>query len=138
MHEAVKGAWMMAYQPTRSNNDLLSRIYEGMEVYDSDGEKIGKVERVQFGQEDTSKPGVESATVSSTGERDTLFDNLAEVFTDPDAVPEELRARLLRYGYIKIDTGLLKSDRYVESTQIAGVVEDHVNLHVTRDELLDF
>jgi hypothetical protein len=110
-----------------------------MEVYDSDGEKVGKVEHVQFGQEDTSKPGVESATVSRTDDKkDTLFDNLAEVFTDPDNVPEELRQRLLRYGYIKIDMGLLKSDRFVESTQIAGIVQDHVNLHITRDELLDF
>ena len=60
------------------------------------------------------------------------------MFTDTDEVPDVLRERLLRYGYIKIDTGLLKSDRFVESTQIAGIVEDHVNLHITRDELLDF
>lgn len=128
----------MVNRPTRSNNDLLSRIYEGMEVYDSDGEKVGNVDFVRFGEEDTGELGTESATTSRTAvDKNTLFDSLAEVFTDADDIPDTLRERLLRYGYIKIDTGLLKSDRYIESTQIAGVVEDHVNLHVTREELLD-
>jgi hypothetical protein len=128
----------MVNRPIRSNNDLLSRIYEGMEVYDSDGEKVGKVGYVQFGEEDTGQLGTESATVSRTGDdKNTLFDHIAEVFNGADDIPEALRGRLLRYGYIKIDTGLLKSDRFVEATQIAGVIEDHVNLHVTRDELLN-
>lgn len=128
----------MVNQPLRSNNDLLSRIYEGMEVYDSDGEKVGKVDYVRFGEEDLGELGTQAATPSQMAEdKNTLFDNLADVFTDANDIPETLRGRLLRYGYIKIDTGLLKSDRFVESTQIAGIVDDHVNLHVTRDELLN-
>jgi hypothetical protein len=49
-----------------------------------------------------------------------------------------MRARLLRTGYIKIDSPgfLIETDRYVPSDQIASVTDDTVRLRVTKDTLV--
>jgi hypothetical protein len=55
---------------------------------------------------------------------------------EPD-VPEEFRDRLLRTGYLKIDSkGLFRRDVYVAADQLAGVDEDTVTLSTTKDSLI--
>jgi len=62
---------------------------------------------------------------------------VARAISPRDQVPETLRQRLLRHGFLRIDsTGLFAADRYVMPAQIADVSEDHVTLQVTRDELI--
>ena len=119
------------------NNQLLASVREGMEVYARDGKKIGTVETVQFGQEDPAAPGPETATVheQDTG-RGSLVENFAEALGAGEELPEVFRARLLRNGYVKVDAGLLASDRYVMADQIAAVAGDRVELHVSKDELI--
>jgi hypothetical protein len=52
-------------------------------------------------------------------------------------VPETLRERLLRQGFLRIDsTGLFAADRYVMPDQIADVSEGRITLRVTHDELI--
>jgi hypothetical protein len=52
-------------------------------------------------------------------------------------VPETLRERLLRQGFLRIDsTSLFAADRYVMPDQIVDVSEGRVTLRVTRDELI--
>jgi hypothetical protein len=48
-----------------------------------------------------------------------------------------MRARLLRHGFIRIDTsGLFAADRYAMPEQLASVSNDRVTLRVTREELM--
>src|SRR5436190_22708066 len=104
--------------------NVLLHIREGMDVYDVNDKKVGKVENLYMGEasEETLERGEGPATArdpNKTG--DTLFEDLAEVFA-PDNLPEVLRARLLREGFIRVDgAGLFAADRYVTPDQIASV-----------------
>jgi hypothetical protein len=56
---------------------------------------------------------------------------------EPD-VPEPLRSRLLRTGFVKIDgrgPGFLDTDRYAAADQIAYVGPDGLMLGVSKDQL---
>ena len=120
-------------------NNVLAQIREGMEVYDRNNTKVGKVESLYMGEasEETLERGEGPATASDPNQnRDDLFEDIARVFA-PDNIPDVLRARLLREGFIRVDgAGLFAADRYVTPDQIAGVSGDHVQLKVTRDQLI--
>jgi len=116
----------------------LRNIEEGMKVFDRERHEIGKVEYVQFGDDDPSTPEVEAAAPNTldTG-RDTLLDNIAEAFTADDGIPEEIRERLLQQGFVRIDAnGIFAADRYVTPEQIASVSGDGLMLNVSKDELV--
>lgn len=51
-------------------------------------------------------------------------------------MPDEVRERMLRHGYMQIDTGLIRSDRYAMLDQVRGVSGDRVDLSVSRDDLI--
>lgn len=113
-----------------------------MTVYDREGEVVGTVQVVYFGG--ASREAVERVLESDqapdvpTSENDES--NLAT-----DEVPKELRARMMRQGYILV-TGpdLTGAKRFltpeqvegVFSEEVEGVMKDAVQLRVTRSELL--
>lgn len=110
----------------------IERIREGMRVIDAAGGDIGAVEFVKMGD-----PG--ATTVGADAPRDGGFlQDIAGVFgfdSEPD-LPDELRARLMRVGFIKIDgKGLTDSDRYVMADKIAGVSSDTVRLTLPKNRL---
>lgn len=121
---------------------ILQQIREEMRVYDREGEEIGQVEKVYLGSvsEDVDAYGAGPATAYDPdlpGEG-SLIDNIAEVFTADDKLPEVLRERLLRHGFIRIDSsGLFTGDRYVLPDQIATVSADRIYLNVAQDELIE-
>ena len=121
-------------------NRLLTQIYEGMTVYGRAGEKIGTVEHVYLGElsNEVDKRGGGPVTAPSPGRGESsLIEDMATAIFPRDHVPETLRQRLLRHGFLRIDgTGLFAADRYVMPDQIADVSEDRVTLRVTRDELI--
>lgn len=121
-------------------NGVLEHVEEGMNVYNRNGDKIGTVEDIQFGQEDLSQPGPETSTVSDATydyDRNSLVDMFAEAIAPAPDVPDELKARMMRYGFIRIDAGLLKSDRVAMTDQIDRVTEDGVHLKTAdHDELV--
>ena len=123
-----------------SGNRLLTQIYEGMTVYDRAGEKIGTVEHVYLGEvsNELDQHGGGPGTVPSPDRGESsLIEDVATAIFPSDHVPETLRQRLLRHGFLRIDsTGLIAADRYVMPDQIADVSEDRVTLRVTRDELI--
>ncbi len=126
-------------EETEHQNEL-AQVHEGMNVYDSRGEHIGKVETVYLGgasQEAIEQGG--QAAVSpdiDLGGNRSLVENIAEVFA-PDNLPRELAEGLLRDGYIRLDSdGLFAADRYILPDQISSVANDSVRLRVTRDELV--
>lgn len=131
----------MAQQPFEQEEDrsILAEIYEGMTVYDAQGDKVGTVKHVHFGAvtAEEDERGLGAATASPADRQAHSFlDDLARVFA-PAPMPETLRHRLLRHGFIRIDsTGLFASDCYALPQQIASVFSDRMTLRVSREELI--
>ncbi|MBX3001315.1 MAG: hypothetical protein KF893_22530 [Caldilineaceae bacterium] len=126
--------------PNDSQQDsVLMRVHEGMDVYNYDDERIGKVESIFFGSvsPEEAATGTGAATADNPAMRERGFlDDLANVFRD-DNLPDELRERLLRKGFIRIDSsGLFSSDRYAMPEQIAAVHEDRVILRTDKEGLI--
>ncbi len=108
-----------------------------MTVLDKDDQKLGTVEQIQFGDEDLERPGAETQSATEPGKKEnTLVDNIQEALMMDQPLPADIRARLLRYGFIKVDTGLVGSDCFVIADQIAGVTGDNVKLSVAKDDLI--
>jgi hypothetical protein len=120
-------------------NFLLSKIQTGMKVFDQKQHEVGTVEYVQFGDEDPLRPGAETATVSpavETPRGSWLVEGVADLFGRDD-LPETLKDRLLRYGFVRVDApGLFNADRYIFPNQIQSVEGNRVTLNVTRSELV--
>ena len=119
-------------------NNLLSKVHKGMKVYDQAQNEIGKVEYVQFGDEDPLKPGPETATVSRAqrNQEYTLVHDIANAFQTDD-LPDTLKERLMRYGFIRLDaSGLFNADRYIFPNQIKSVDGNRVTLNVGKAELV--
>ena len=120
------------------SSEILNLVVAGMDVYDRNDRRVGKVRDVFFGSGDdaadfnspTPAPDADATSQNPFGE-------LAEVFTDRDETPGVLRARLLRQGYVQIDSaGLFADDRFATPDQIASVGNDRVTLNVIADELI--
>jgi hypothetical protein len=109
----------------------IELVREGMHVYDSAGVEIGTVEYVRMG---------DPAAVTTRGNETEVggfIRGIADtiVGSEPD-VPQPLKDRLARTGFVKIDgPGLADTDRYVSADRIASVDGDRVTLGVTKDQL---
>ncbi len=117
---------------------ILNQVVEGMAVYDRDQKRIGKVRDIFFGsgddEADQERPGPSPDADASDA---SPFRAFAQTVVDDDT-PSVLRARLLRQGYVQIDSaGLFAADRYATPEQIASVEGDRVLLNVTADELVE-
>ncbi len=149
---------MMSQRKTES---LLSRVQEGMTVFDARNERIGTVTDMYFGAaaDDTSASGSQVVTESQAdvGDRprdtpiavvplvaannltagDGNLRGVLPLFTFEDEIPEQLRPRLLQQGFIKLNgNGIFASARYVTPDQIASVQSDGVHLNTNRDQLI--
>jgi hypothetical protein len=122
-------------------NTILNQVHEGMRVCDDKGDEIGTVRQVFLGSVsgDTDDRGGGPATGSTPDMREeSLIDNLADAFTADDPLPEAVRGRLMREGFIRIDSsGLFASDRFALPDQITSVSDDCVRLSVKSDELIE-
>jgi hypothetical protein len=117
--------------------DMMAAIKEDMDVYDIEDNKIGTVEAIHFGDEDLAQAGAETASAKRpTDEQNDLAEAFREVLSSTNALPEEIRERLIRFGFVKVDAGLLRSDRLVLADQIAAVTDDRVRLKVGADDLI--
>jgi hypothetical protein len=115
-----------------ANDGPLAQVREGMRVVDAADQDVGRVDIVAFGD-------AEATTAQGDERPHDLIHAAAEAFApgerEPD-VPEPLRSRLVRGGYIKIDgPGVLDTDRYVPADQVGGVSNDRVYLRVRKEQL---
>lgn len=119
-------------------SDVLRSVHEGMKVVNSSRKEIGRVDWVQYGNDDPETPDVEARSTEGMEEplADTLVDNIVDAFRVDD-LPEEIRQRLLMQGFVRIDAeGIFAADRYVLPEQIAGVADDELMLNVEKSELV--
>lgn len=118
---------------------ILADAYEGMDVYDDQGSRVGSVAQVYLGAADEKAiaTGTAPATTPEPVPREhTFLEDLGRAFA-PHQPPEAVRARLLRHGFIRIDAaGLFASDRYAMPEHIAYVSGDGIHLGVGRDQLI--
>ena len=112
----------------------MSGVQEGMHVRDAADQDVGEVEMVQMGDA--------MAATTEGNEEQRPHDALEYVAEslgaerEPD-VPEPLRSRLVRSGFIKVDgPGLLQTDRYVSSEYVRSVDRDTVRLSVRKQDLV--
>jgi hypothetical protein len=118
-------------------SNVLRSVHEGMKVIDASRKEIGRVDWVQYGNDDPATADVEAS--STEGMEDpmdnTLVDNIVDAFRVDD-LPEEMRQRLLMQGFVRIDSeGIFAADRYVLPDQIAGVADDELMLNVEKSAL---
>jgi hypothetical protein len=123
----------------RSNDGFF--ISEGMLVTDRYGEVVGTVGLVYAGG--ASDAAIERAlsiadAVAANGGGQVGESSRAPSVTfASDDVPPEVRVRMLRRGYFRIDgPGITGVRRYVTPDQIAGVTGNRVRLYASRAELL--
>lgn len=132
----------MSQQPFEEETwpKIMAQIYEGMTVYDRDGDKIGTVRKVYLGtvSEAQDDRGLGAATTAAPAlEENSLLDGFFKALAAVNPVPEPVRQRLLRQGFIQINTsGILTADRYATPDQIEGVSDDSVSLRVPYDALM--
>jgi hypothetical protein len=117
---------------TPFQDEPISQVHEGMHVIDVTGTEVGRVQAVQMGDP-------EAVTVDTESPSRTVVESAIQAVSmdepEPD-VPEPLRTRLRRSGYVKIDgPDLLDTDRYVGSEAVREVRGDRVQLSVRKDEL---
>ena len=98
-------------------NTMLTKVHEGMPVFDLIGERLGTVKYVQF-------PEDKARELVAAGDRRL------------EKAAPTLKTRLLTTGYIKVAGGLLRPTCYPTATQIACVMDIGVQLDVMRDELI--
>jgi hypothetical protein len=117
---------------------LPKDVHLGMDVYDRNHHHIGKVDDLKF-PENEDFPEVIPAGIDGSDMKEpdnSLLDRAAEAFRSKE-LPQSLRERLLREGYIRIEAdGIFIPDRYVLPSQIASADADEIMLNVGRDELI--
>lgn len=118
-------------------HNVLRGIHEGMKVFDAKHNEIGRVDWVQFGNDDPSTEEAEASTPGGMERRnDGLIDNIIDAFRVDD-LPGVVRERLLMQGFVRIDAaGLFAADRYILPEQIGSVSGDELMLTVEKDELM--
>ena len=118
-------------------------INEGMSVYDSAGEVVGTVKVIYFGgaSEEAIQRVLHPEDEPAAGEGVSNWNSF-----EADNVPKELRAQMMRQGYILIEgPDLTGVNCYIRPEQIEGVfhqevegtINDAVRLRITRAELLN-
>lgn len=117
---------------------ILEEVRQGMGVVDRDGEPIGTVDFLHFGDDDASTARIETPAASpamEAGQVDSVIDVLADMLRHED-MPESHRQRLTRRGFMRLEgKDLSGADRYVMPSRIASVSGDTVVLKVSLSEL---
>jgi len=117
----------------------LAQTRAGMAVYDSTDQRVGTVRQVHMGnssQEERDR-GQAPATSGREGQQEGgILENLAELFVPGEALPAAFRERLVREGYLQIDSPGFADDRFATPNQIATVGEDRIVLNVASHALI--
>jgi hypothetical protein len=119
---------------------ILTHIYEGMKVFDPEGETIGTVQHVYLGavtpEEDARGQG--PATAPDPGESESsLIEDFVHSLAPQDRLSNLVQQRFLRHGFIRINTtGFMNSGCYATPEQIERVSGDDVTLNVPREKLI--
>jgi hypothetical protein len=117
-------------------NNALTYVKEGMDVYDLNNEKVGTVRTIQIGDEDPTTSDTRTVTGAAPEISNNSFvEDVAAALFDTDDFPQQIRNHMRRYGYIRIDAGILRADMYASGDQVASVGDGRVELNVSAEDL---
>lgn len=119
--------------------DLMFRVREGMDVYDRYGDRIGIVEFVTFGDGDFDPDDTIDLTEQARERRQNHEFRRREVLTDLDTaehIPYDIRLHMEQEGFVLMDAGLLRTDRYILPEQIINVAGNRLVVRAMRDDLI--
>jgi hypothetical protein len=123
-----------------AREDLLTRVMDGMKVYDSTGDHIGAVDAIYLGAIADGEPETGGPTTSGRVPAEALETDLkifAGLFLTKSNIPDEVRERLRYNGFIRIAPhGLFRTHRYALREQVASVAPDRVILSVAESKLI--
>jgi len=138
--------------PEKHKVDVFAMIGPGLEVFDRQGQRVGKVDGFYpgAGELHPTETTVLPAPTAPLGQQtlpvvEPVVVPTPNVVTVPefDTVirpdedfPKELLERLQHNGFIKIDAGFLHHHRYALREQIERVEDNRVILNVAEDELI--
>lgn len=127
----------MTMQPSYDNP--LNGIVEGMPVYDSNGEHIGKVAEIHFGGQEAD---------ATTGRADSAAEDIRRAGRDVETdvsrafnvdVSEEMAKQLTRSGYIRVEgSGLDGTAAYIMPDRIGLIHDGQVKLASSLENLREF
>lgn len=129
-----------------SDYSILTMVEENMPVIDREGDEVGQVGWVQFGEvsstEDEMGTGPATASGMDEGRRlpgeNTWVEALDRGLSGDEGVTESVEGRLMRHGYLKVKgTGLFSGDLFVLPEQISSVHDGQVHLNISRDEMIE-
>ena len=104
----------------------LSKVREGMAVFNAAGKKLGKVKEVKTGDPDAVTP---AGQFEAGGYFGTV---IADLFRHDKRMDEERAQRLLRVGYLEVDGTGIGNHFYEEADTVDRVDDDGVHLNITR------
>ena len=112
-------------------SSIIEQVYKGMSVIDQEGESLGKVEVVKMG--DTEAITTQGEELEGEG----LVQIVSTAIFGPNIpLPKSIRDKLLRSGYIQIDSShLLEKDLFVAADKIASVSNGIVTLSVSKNQI---
>jgi hypothetical protein len=112
----------------------LAQVQTGMKVVDADGVEVGSVEDMAM-----SDPGAVTIEGEDFRPSGGILGGVARALggdSREPVVPEPMRTRLIRIGYIKLTgSGLLHHERYVRGDCVARVENGRVELSVRKAQL---
>lgn len=115
-----------------SNGRAIEDVFEGMNVEDAKRDVVGKVAFVQMGDSNAATAGGHQEDGGSLVRN---FKQALGLSDEPD-VRSDIRRRLLRSGYLKVDgSGLTNRDVYVAADSVANVTGDTVRLSVLSENI---
>lgn len=129
-------------------NNILMKIREGSKVVDKNHKEIGRVDDVFLGevaQATRDQAAGPSTSIESSADEETYAPNFAfggavgmkdDLGEAEGGASETIRNRLLRNGYVHVDTGLFSTDKVVLTEQIKDVEEEKLVLNVSAEQLL--
>jgi len=124
----------LSQQAMDHDDIVMDNVEEGMTVKDSNGDRVGSVDFIRFGE------GHEAISVpndNTADDQETITDLIVDIFTSESDMPEEVRAKLERHGFARVNGILPGSTHFFIPEQIERVEDETVYLNVTKDELAD-
>lgn len=111
------------------SSGAIDDVRAGMHVVDADGEEVGTVEDVTFGDPGAVEPEVDEALGGT-------LSALSPTYVAGADLPVEHRSRLLRTGYVVVNAkGLFHGRRYAAADEIGEVEGDTVHLTIPTQRL---
>jgi len=112
--------------------DPIESVREGMDVFDASGNRVGRVVSVKMGD-----PDAVTAQGQQPGRDGGILGAIASGLDGSPDLPAERKERLLRLGYVEIDTPGLGHHGYESAQAVERVTPDGVFLNATAATMQD-